>query len=202
MVLDDPSLNVDVHDVCGVLKLYLREMPEPLIPFELYGPCIAASGSPPELRDQMIANVINLLPPANKAILATICHHLKEVAAQAEKNLMHTKNLAIVFAPNFLRAREESIDTMIGDAQYAHSLTVSLLSMPEFYFADYSAPNKPLVAKDKDNLNSSLKELPQKNKAAARLGLPAAFVEVEKEKERERTKTRGTVDDLVGPYDP
>lgn len=156
--LDDPSLEIDVHAVTGLLKAYLREMPEPIIPFELYGPCIAASGSPEDVRDVMIgivasfssvslrflfsctpliysiANVIALLPPPNKAILEIICTHLRLVSKYAPSNLMTPKNIAIVFAPNLMRAKDETVDTMIGDAQYAHALTISLITAPMVYF--------------------------------------------------------------------
>jgi len=62
-----------------MLKLMVYILLEPVIPFDLYGPCIAASGSPHDVRDTMIANVMALLPPPNKSVLSTICHHLHEV---------------------------------------------------------------------------------------------------------------------------
>lgn len=71
---------------------------------------------------------------------------------------MHGKNLSIIFAPNFLRPKEETADTMIGnrrspfpfpyvvpvphamlhlgDANYAHALVVSLIARPEIYFIE------------------------------------------------------------------
>jgi hypothetical protein len=59
---------------------------------------------------------------------------------------MHAKNLAIIFSPNFLRSQEETADTMIGDANYAHALTVSLISRPEVYFIEQST-NRPVIAR-------------------------------------------------------
>lgn len=32
------------HDVAGLLKLYFRELPEPLLTFEMYEPFLAAAG--------------------------------------------------------------------------------------------------------------------------------------------------------------
>jgi hypothetical protein len=38
--------NIDVHNVTSLFKLYFREMPEPLLTFDLYDAFIAASGNP------------------------------------------------------------------------------------------------------------------------------------------------------------
>lgn len=42
----DPAtlLTFDVHNVTGLVKMFLRELPEPLIPFNLYSAFIAANG--------------------------------------------------------------------------------------------------------------------------------------------------------------
>ena len=36
--------NCDIHVVCGLLKLYLRELPDPLIPFSFFDPIIETLG--------------------------------------------------------------------------------------------------------------------------------------------------------------
>ena len=33
--------DVDIHTVASLLKMYLRELPEPVVPFENFGPLIA-----------------------------------------------------------------------------------------------------------------------------------------------------------------
>jgi len=41
-----PDLNKEAepHDVAGLLKLYFRELPEPLLTFEMYEPFLVAAG--------------------------------------------------------------------------------------------------------------------------------------------------------------
>eukprot|EP01124_Arcella_intermedia_P017961 TRINITY_DN2493_c0_g1_i16.p1 TRINITY_DN2493_c0_g1~~TRINITY_DN2493_c0_g1_i16.p1 ORF type:complete len:378 (+),score=101.63 TRINITY_DN2493_c0_g1_i16:494-1627(+) len=47
---------------------------------------------------------------------------------------MSAKNIALVFAPNLLRTKTESVASMLGDAQYSYVLVQSIISQPEKYF--------------------------------------------------------------------
>jgi hypothetical protein len=124
--------------IAGLVKLYFREMPEPLIPFELYDAILAAAGTllPPSLdgkigspaasRVGIMKNIIDLLEPDSKLVLKVLCWHLfrvhhllpltspKQVAQHSEHNKMTLDNLSIVFAPNLVRPRQETIATMLG----------------------------------------------------------------------------------------
>mgnify|MGYP002395580903 CR=1 FL=1 len=70
----------DVSTITGLVKLYFRLMPEPIIPFELYGPVIASSAGPDELRYIMIRNSLSLLPSENTTILKLLSFHLNRVS--------------------------------------------------------------------------------------------------------------------------
>lgn len=82
----------DVNAIAGLVKLYFREMPEPLIPFELYPAVIAAAGtysvsflltvcpgSPSEAKLNIMKNIIDLIPPESKFVLKMLCYHLYRV---------------------------------------------------------------------------------------------------------------------------
>lgn len=61
-----PSEYQDVHVIAGVLKSYLRDLPEPLLTFQLYDQFISASQRPTEdARKVAILNAINQLPQNN-----------------------------------------------------------------------------------------------------------------------------------------
>lgn len=61
-----PNEYQDVHVIASALKSYLRDLPEPLLTFNLYDQFIAASQRPTEeQRKTAILNAINLLPKPN-----------------------------------------------------------------------------------------------------------------------------------------
>ncbi|KDQ30407.1 hypothetical protein PLEOSDRAFT_1062427 [Pleurotus ostreatus PC15] len=89
----------DIYAVASLLKLYLRELPEPLFKFPLqdriqHTESLAAhkSNNFPLLRSKL-----RRLPPVHQATLKALLEHLARVAARQEKNKMGPKNLAIVF---------------------------------------------------------------------------------------------------------
>lgn len=94
----------DVHTVTSVLKLWLRELPEPLIPSSLYQGFIDAARIPsPRLRYIRIHERVNELPDAHYATLKILMAHLALVASHAETNQMTAANLAIVWGPTLCR---------------------------------------------------------------------------------------------------
>ncbi|XP_064354493.1 rho GTPase-activating protein 9 [Dromaius novaehollandiae] len=105
--LADPEWS-DVHVVTGALKLFLRELPEPLVPYELFEPFVEAVELPdaPE-RVQRVAELVQRLPPPNHATLRYLLAHLRRVMERADANRMTRHNIGIVFGPTLLRPRRE-----------------------------------------------------------------------------------------------
>uniref|UniRef100_A0A8B9GC83 Rho-GAP domain-containing protein n=1 Tax=Amazona collaria TaxID=241587 RepID=A0A8B9GC83_9PSIT len=65
-VVDVQEYSADPHAIAGALKSYLRELPEPLMTFELYEEWIQASNIPEqERRLQALWNTCEKLPKAN-----------------------------------------------------------------------------------------------------------------------------------------
>jgi hypothetical protein len=63
-----------IHTVTGLVKLYFRELPEPLLTFESYDMFIAASGVPEkDARLQMIRKVLGFIPPTKYRLLKLLC---------------------------------------------------------------------------------------------------------------------------------
>ncbi|KAF5375014.1 hypothetical protein D9758_000090 [Tetrapyrgos nigripes] len=89
----------DVYAVASLLKLYLRELPEPVFKFLLqeriqHTEDFAAHHSNNFL---LLRGKIRRLPPVHQATLRYLVEHLARVASHSEKNKMDAKNLAIVF---------------------------------------------------------------------------------------------------------
>lgn len=69
--------NVDVHNITGLLKLFLRELPEPLIPHDLYNAFIAANGiSEYDARLYAIRDLVWRMPQPNFRLLRRLVEHL------------------------------------------------------------------------------------------------------------------------------
>ncbi|XP_059500095.1 active breakpoint cluster region-related protein-like, partial [Stegostoma tigrinum] len=96
----------DIHVVAGTLKLYLRELPEPLLTHELIPSFVsAAAQEDPAEKDNQMVSLLHQLPEANLNTFIYMMKHLKTVSAHEEVNKMSLHNLATVFGPSMLRTR-------------------------------------------------------------------------------------------------
>ncbi|KAK2852671.1 hypothetical protein Q7C36_007872 [Tachysurus vachellii] len=129
--------NTDVHTVASLLKLYLRELPEPVIPFNKYEDFLTCAQL--LLKDEDVGlseltNQVNTLPQANYNLLKYICKFLDEVQSHANENKMSVQNLATVFGPNILRAKmEDPVSMMEGTSQVQHLMTVLISEHERLY---------------------------------------------------------------------
>jgi len=99
-----------VHDVAGLLKLWFRELVEPLLSFDAYAKFIAVDCTNASARVAAFTSLLSELPTPNKNVLRVLFALLRDVAKFSSVNLMTKENLAIVFGPTLLRARVDSLD--------------------------------------------------------------------------------------------
>uniref|UniRef100_A0A673LMI9 Rho GTPase-activating protein 24-like n=1 Tax=Sinocyclocheilus rhinocerous TaxID=307959 RepID=A0A673LMI9_9TELE len=115
---EKPSFdNTDVHTVASLLKLYLRELPEPLVPFSRYEEFLVCGKRIPSDREKGLQDLRSLLyelPVANFNLLKYICQFLHDVQSYSSANKMSIQNLATVFGPNILRPKAEDPESIIG----------------------------------------------------------------------------------------
>jgi len=98
--LVDSEEMYDIHAVAGLLKLFLRELTEPILTFELQPKFLQI----PELesRNQKIyelANLVSLLPLENYTLLRCLSAHLVRIVQNSSVNKMTLHNITIVFSP-------------------------------------------------------------------------------------------------------
>lgn len=127
-ILDDhisEEFIFDVHSVAGLLKLYLRELPEPLFTFALYDDWIRCV----EVEDRLnsLAELLKKLPDANYNNLAHLIKFLHLLTHYQEQNKMTSTNLAIAIAPSLLWSRPSDMDQVI-DNENLQSLSVQMNS--------------------------------------------------------------------------
>ncbi|XP_060547732.1 rho GTPase-activating protein 27 isoform X2 [Pantherophis guttatus] len=98
----------DVHVITGALKLFFRELPEPLFPFSYFDRLIAAAKMIDSAkRSHHLREIVYSLPAANFNTLRVLFQHLSRVVEFREKNRMSLQSIAIVFGPTLLRPQEE-----------------------------------------------------------------------------------------------
>uniref|UniRef100_A0A8W4FPG2 GEM interacting protein n=1 Tax=Sus scrofa TaxID=9823 RepID=A0A8W4FPG2_PIG len=104
------------HDISSVLKRFLQELTDPVVPFHLYDAFISLAKTlhadpgrdpgTPSPSPEIICSLKTLLvqlPDSNYNTLRHLVAHLFRVAARFEENKMSANNLGIVFGPTLLR---------------------------------------------------------------------------------------------------
>ncbi|XP_055035734.2 rho GTPase-activating protein 24 isoform X1 [Misgurnus anguillicaudatus] len=129
---EKPSFDssTDVHTVASLLKLYLRELPEPLVPYSRYEEFLVCGKKIPLYREQGLQELRSLLyelPVANFNLLKYICQFLNDVQSYSNINKMSIQNLATVFGPNILRPKAENPESIIGGAAVVQHLMSELI---------------------------------------------------------------------------
>ncbi|XP_065196005.1 rho GTPase-activating protein 15-like isoform X2 [Sycon ciliatum] len=101
----------DINVLTGALKLFLRELPEPLIPYPALDSFVNAVQMPREVdKRAAMHSLIEALPQNNFDTLKFILEHLMRVTALGDENKMQVQNIAIVFGPTMMRKEIESIN--------------------------------------------------------------------------------------------
>ncbi|XP_043992535.1 rho GTPase-activating protein 22 isoform X4 [Gambusia affinis] len=129
--------STDVHTVASLLKLYIRELPEPIIPFSKYTQflsCAQLLSKDKETAITELSKQVKSLPQVNYNLLKYICKFLDEVQLQSIDNKMSVQNLATVFGPNILRPRvEDPVTMMEGSSQVQHLMTILISEHSRLY---------------------------------------------------------------------
>ncbi|XP_013919156.1 PREDICTED: rho GTPase-activating protein 15-like [Thamnophis sirtalis] len=106
--LDDSQWE-DIHVVTGALKMFFRELPEPLFPycfFEQFVEAIKIQEHDSQVK--AIKDLVQRLPRPNYDTMKILFAHLQKIAAKENMNLMSSQSLGIVFGPTLLRPEKET----------------------------------------------------------------------------------------------
>ncbi|XP_074849776.1 rho GTPase-activating protein 24 isoform X1 [Carettochelys insculpta] len=142
---EKPSFDssTDVHTVASLLKLYLRELPEPVIPYAKYEDflsCAKLLSKEEETGVKELVKQVKNLPPVNYNLLKYICRFLDEVQSYAGVNKMSVQNLATVFGPNILRPKVEDPLTIMEGTAVVQQLMSVMISEHEQLFPKDTDP--------------------------------------------------------------
>jgi len=94
----------DINAVAGLVKLYFRELPEPLFTNALYPKFVSGIHmSDPEEKELFMLDTFQQLPKPNKLTALYLFEHLRRVSQKESVNKMGINNLSTVFGPTVLR---------------------------------------------------------------------------------------------------
>ncbi|XP_035582169.1 rho GTPase-activating protein 24 isoform X1 [Zalophus californianus] len=153
--------NTDVHTVASLLKLYLRELPEPVIPYAKYEDflsCAKLLSKEEEAGVKELAKQVKSLPVVNYNLLKYICRFLDEVQSYSGVNKMSVQNLATVFGPNILRPKvEDPLTIMEGTVVVQQLMSVMIGKHDRLFPKDAEPQSKP-----QDGVSNNNNEIPKK----------------------------------------
>jgi hypothetical protein len=104
----------DIHSVAGILKLYLRDLPESLFTSAIYNRMFEAYTTIPshdqEGRKNAFLNLFSQIPHnPNQACIVFLIEHMVRVSQFEPQNKMSLHNLATVFGPTMLHSGDHNI---------------------------------------------------------------------------------------------
>uniref|UniRef100_A0A3P9KEN3 Rho GTPase activating protein 12a n=1 Tax=Oryzias latipes TaxID=8090 RepID=A0A3P9KEN3_ORYLA len=106
--LSDPKWE-DIHVTTGALKMFFRELSEPLFTYALFQQFVnAIKVNDYRQRVQAIKDLVRQLPKPNHDTMQALFKHLRKVIDHSEENRMSNQSIAIVFGPTLLRPETET----------------------------------------------------------------------------------------------
>ncbi|XP_065512898.1 rho GTPase-activating protein 29 isoform X1 [Caloenas nicobarica] len=159
------------HDISNVLKLYLRQLPEPLILFRLYNEFIGLAKESQNINEELdaeqaspksrkrhsicielnriiikIKDLLKQLPVPNYNTLQYLIGHLHRVTEQSNENKMSASNLGIIFGPTLIRPRQTDATVSLSSlVDYPYQARVVELLIT-FYEKIFDVSLKPLLS--------------------------------------------------------
>lgn len=141
------SSDWDVKTITSALKFYLRSLSEPLMTYSLHRDLMCAAKSDNlDFRLSEIHSLSYKLPEKNREMLEMLIKHLVNVCSHSEENRMTPSNMAVIFGPTLMRAKEETVAAML-DIKFQNIVVEILIEDSKKIFSympeDSTAPPVP-----------------------------------------------------------
>ncbi|CAL8327340.1 unnamed protein product [Arctogadus glacialis] len=150
--------DTDVHTVASLLKLYLRELPEPVVPWSQYQDFLSCTYKidPSTTGLESLEKQIALIPRINYNLLGYICRFLFEVQLESKVNKMSVENLATVMGINLLKPQiEDPITMMKATPQIQRLMTLMIRHHEELFPPARDLPPSPPACKSRKKKSSA-----------------------------------------------
>lgn len=108
----------DVNVVSSLLKLFIRSLPDALMPASYYINFIEADKKTGLERIVLLKEIVESLPRHPYDTMKHLIRHLCRVSDNCEVNRMEPKNLAIIFGPSIIRTPNDTLETAVKDMKH------------------------------------------------------------------------------------
>ncbi|XP_016107345.1 rho GTPase-activating protein 15-like isoform X4 [Sinocyclocheilus grahami] len=134
--LDDPQWE-DIHVITGALKLFFRELPEPLVPYGFFHDVVETVKTSDYLdKVDRLKLLVLSMPPHNLHTLRHMIRHLRRVMERSDSNRMTTQNIGIVFGPTLMRPENESGNMAINMVYQNQAVELLLSEYQQIFGAE------------------------------------------------------------------
>ncbi|KAJ6235260.1 rho/rac/cdc gtpase-activating protein [Anaeramoeba flamelloides] len=126
------------HVVTGLLKLFFRELNEPLLTFRLYDELkrLIANFRKNENNIEKFGGILKTLPKGNYITYKYLIKFLKNVSQYEKDNRMSAQNLAVVFGPNLIYRQNSSPLESAGDSTFQEAICTTCINEFDSIFKD------------------------------------------------------------------
>ncbi|XP_054114589.1 rho GTPase-activating protein 12 isoform X11 [Callithrix jacchus] len=123
----------DIHVITGALKMFFRELPEPLFTFNHFNDFVNAIKQEPRQRVTAVKDLIRQLPKPNQDTMQILFRHLRRVIENGEKNRMTYQSIAIVFGPTLLKPEKETGNIAVHTVYQNQIVELILLELSSIF---------------------------------------------------------------------
>jgi GTPase-activating protein SAC7 len=134
------------HDVASVFRRYLTQMPEPVIPYDMYHSFRDSLAKEPFNQEEVITTykqLIRQMHRANQYLLLYVLDLLSVFARKSDKNLMNATNLAVIFRPGLLSHPDHELNPK--EHALGQKVLEFLIAQQDWFMLDIPPPppNEP-----------------------------------------------------------
>lgn len=160
----DLSQEPDINVITGILKLYFRELKNPLFTFEYYDWFIDAARLPDyDERMFRLKSLIQVLPVANYKCLEFLARHMERVQAHSHVNKMEASNLALIFSVGLLRPKQQNDLSSIINTDHQSKVVETVIQHVDWFFDTDNSTDEEDGSSDSRNAKRGENEIDVEN---------------------------------------
>lgn len=134
MPLGSKNIEDLCHNVSSIVKKYIRELPTPILTYELYEDFLKTNFLEEDKKEEALAVLLQKIPTEHLNLLFELLVVCAAVEEKKDSNKMTAENLAVVFGLGILKHKDEMKTTM--DIAQIQKVFIAILHLLPKLFKD------------------------------------------------------------------